>query len=114
MWLQIQLWNFNNLSVLGILYYAINGNVKFVNFAAFLRLKLLEFCLNPLELQIKKEKSIKCHKRSKSSLDFNSLFWVIFIMEVRPNDMHYALSHSWQYKIIIVKKKERLNILLYK
>lgn len=76
---------------------------------AFLRLKLLELCLNPSELQIKNEKSIKCHKHSKSPLDFNSLFWAIFIMEVRPNDTHYAPSHSWQYsaiKIIIVKKKK--------
>lgn len=76
---------------------------------AYLRLKLLDLCLNPLEKQIKKEKSIKCHKHSKSSLDFNSLFWVIFTTEVRLDDMHYALSYSWQYsaiKIIIVKKKK--------
>lgn len=83
---------------------------------AFLRLKLLELCLIPSELQTKKQKSIKHHKHSNSFLYFNSLFWVIFIMEVRLNDMHYALSYSWQYSAIkiIVKNRERLNILLHK
>lgn len=97
------------LSVLGILYYAINSNLKFVTFACISKIKAIRSLFKPFGIINKEGKSIKCHKHSKSSLDFNSLFWVIFTVEVRPNDTHYALSHSWQYsaiKIIIVKKEK--------
>lgn len=62
------------LSVLGILYYAINSNLKFVSFACISEIKTIRSLFKYFGIINKEGQSIKCHKHSKSSLDFNSLF----------------------------------------